>query len=96
MRVTDIQLCIPSTTVVHKNSLLLHPVDRPGALHFWAVDSFHHRTRPAVLASVEVVDRDIWRELLVRVWHGISDGQLGRWFVTRGFWSFVNPNYHFM
>ena len=56
MRVTDIQLCVLSTTTVHRNSLLLHPVDRSGTLHFFAVDLFHHRTRPGVVASVEVVD----------------------------------------
>jgi len=56
LRLTDIQLCVPSTTVVHKNSLLLHIVDRPGAIQILVVDSFHQRTRPGVVASVEEVD----------------------------------------
>ena len=34
MRVIDIQLHVPSATVVHQNSvlLILHPIDRPAAM----------------------------------------------------------------
>ena len=42
--------------VVHKNSVLLHPVDRLGTFYCLAVGSLHHRTRPGVVAPVEVVE----------------------------------------